>query len=103
MIATSVFLISTTYTSDSIGAQRAVTTRREVPVIRYESIYSREFYQARELGFKPSLRLVISSYAYEDETILEYNGVIYTIIRTENVHSKVDELTLICEKRVKNG
>ncbi len=103
MIATSVFLISTTYTTDSIGAQRAVTTRREIPVIRYESIYSREFYQARELGFKPSLRLVISSYAYEDETTLEYNGVLYTIIRTENVHSKVDELTLICEKRVKNG
>lgn len=103
MIATSVFLISTTYISDSIGAQRSQTTRREVPVIRYEDIYSREFYQAREQGYKPTLRLVISSYAYEDETTLEYNGETYTIIRTQNVNNKVDELTLICEKRIKNG
>lgn len=103
MIITSVFLISTTYQSDSIGAQRAVTTRREIPVIRYEDIYSREFYQAREIGIKPTLRLVISSYSYEDENLLEYDGEIYTIVRTQNVNSKVDELTLICEKRIKNG
>lgn len=93
-------LLSTTITSNSIGVQVETETRVTIPIIHIEDIYAREFYDANEQGHRPTLRLRVSTLNYSGEEELEYNGAVYSIIRTQE---EVDEMILICERKVKNG
>ena len=92
-------LLSTQTVSDSIGVEKQTITQIECPVIKVEDVYSNEFYEANEQGFKPTLRLRISSLNYSGQNELIYMGTTYSIIRTQD---KVDEKILICERKVKN-
>ena len=100
MISGSCFLLSIKYTSNSIGVQKETVIKKEVPIIKIEDIRANEFYKANEQGFKPKLRLKISSLSYNDETELEYMGKTYTIIRTQDI--SIDEIVLVCERKIKN-
>lgn len=91
-------LLSTSYIKDSIGVSKPVVNEIVIPV-KVESIYSNEFYKANEQGFKPTLRLRTSSLNYNDEEELKYMGTIYTIVRTQD---EIDEVILICQRKVKN-
>lgn len=93
-------LLSTTIQEDSIGVQKEVVTEAEIPIIKVEEIYANEFYEANEQGFKPTLRLRISSLNYNNEEELIYMGVIYSIIRATEPYA--DETVLVCERKVKN-
>lgn len=93
-------LLSTTLKTDSIGIQREETIKTEIPIIKVEDIYANEFYKANEQGYKPNLRLRISSLNYDNQAELIYMNNIYTIIRTQEI--TVDELILVCERKVKN-
>lgn len=74
--------------------------KTEIPIIRIEDIFKKEFYTANERGLKPSLRIVINSLNYSDEDELEYMDKEYSIIRAEGVG---DEKTLICERKIGNA
>lgn len=93
-------LLSTSIQSNSIGVEQEIQTQIECPIIRIEDIYSNEFYQANEQGFKPSLRLRISTLNYNGEPELIYREETYSIIRTQE--PEADELILVCERKVKN-
>lgn len=93
-------LLSTKIQEDSIGVQKEVQTEVEIPIIKVEEVYANEFYEANEQGFKPTLRLRISSLNYNNEEELIYMGVIYSIIRATEPYA--DEVVLICERKVKN-
>ena len=93
-------LLSTTLQTDSIGVQKEVQTEVEVPIIKVEEIYKDEFYEANEQGFKPTLRLRISSLNYNNEKELIYMGTTYSIIRPSEPYA--DEVVLVCERKVKN-
>lgn len=93
-------LLSTKIQEDSIGVQKEVTTEIEVPIIKVEEIYANEFYEANEQGYKPSLRLRISSLNYNNEKELIYMGTTYSIIRASEPYA--DEVVLVCERKVKN-
>ena len=93
-------LLSTKIQEDSIGVQKEVNTEVEIPIIKIEEIYANEFYEANEQGFKPSLRLRISSLNYNNEQELIYMGVTYSIIRATEPYA--DETVLVCERKVKN-
>lgn len=93
-------LLSTTLQTDSIGVQKEVKTEVEIPIIKVEEVYANEFYEANEQGFKPTLRLRISSLNYNNEEELIYMGVIYSIIRATEPYA--DETVLVCERKVKN-
>ena len=93
-------LLSTKIQEDSIGVQKEVQTEVEIPRIKIEEVYANEFYEANEQGFKPSLRLRISSLNYNNEEELIYMGVIYSIIRATEPYA--DETVLVCERKVKN-
>ena len=93
-------LLSTTLQTDSIGVQKEVKTEVEIPIIKIEEVYANEFYEANEQGFKPTLRLRISSLNYNNEEELIYMGVIYSIIRATEPYA--DETVLVCERKVKN-
>ena len=93
-------LLSTQIETDSIGIQKETTTEKLIPIKKVEDVYSKEFYEASQQGFKPSLRLVISSLNYENEQELIYMNTRYNIIRTQE--KTADELVLICERKLKN-
>lgn len=100
MYNTSITFLSKSLTSNSIGVQSETITQTEVPIMKIEDIYANEFYQANEQGFKPSLRIRISSLNYSNERELIYKGTTYTIIRTQE--PVPDETILICQRKVKN-
>lgn len=93
-------LLFTQIIENSIGVQKEQVTEIEIPIIKIEDVYANEFYQAKEQGFKPSLRLKISTLNYNNEQELIYMGTTYSIIRVQE--STADELVLICERKVKN-
>lgn len=74
------------------GADR-VETRREV-LCGVRSIGMKEFYSAHSTDFRPELKLILADYLdYEDETLVDLNGVLYRILRTYRVGQEL-ELTL---------
>ena len=93
-------LLSTTLKTNSIGVQKEIQTEVEIPIIKVEEVYANEFYEANEQGFKPTLRLRISSLNYSNEKELIYMGVTYSIIRATETYA--DETVLVCERKVKN-
>ena len=94
-------MLSTTYKKDTNGIQTIdKIEEKEVPIIDEEDIYANEYYQANQNGYKPTLRLVISSLNYNNEQELIYMDVKYTIIRIQK--KNLDELILICERKINN-
>lgn len=95
-------LLSTTSKADDIGVQKNAvkTTETEIPILKVEDIYANEYYRANEQGYKPSLRLRISTLNYDNQKELIYMNNKYSIIRTQEVTA--DELILICERKIKN-
>ena len=71
-----------------------------ITVWEIEDIYANEYYQANQNGYKPTLRLVISSLNYNNEQELIYMDVKYTIIRIQK--KNLDELILVCERKINN-
>ena len=111
MIDITAKLIRTILTKDNIGNQIESNIEIEVPIIKNEDIYSKEFYEPMNgrhlrwiwqmIGLKPTLRLRISSLNYNNEKKLKYMNEIYEVIRVDRV--TLDEIALICERKVGNG
>lgn len=99
MINTECKLRTLLHESDGIGVENETVQEITVPVTRVEKVYASEFYRANEQGLRPVLRLVINALNYDNQTELEYNGVIYTIIRIDD---NIEELALVCERKIKN-
>jgi hypothetical protein len=58
------------------------------------SIGMKEFYSANSTDFRPELKLILADYLdYDDETLVDFNGVRYRILRTYRVGQEL-ELTL---------
>lgn len=94
-------LLSTTSEQDDIGQEEEeVLKERLIPIIKVEDVYSKEYYEANQQGYKPSLRLRISALNYKDEEELIYMDKTYSIIRTQE--PTADEVVLICERKIKN-
>lgn len=100
MINTECTLRKFTYITDSIGVQNTPTiTELVIPIVRIEKVYASEFYRANEQGLKPVIRIVINALNYNGAEEVEYNGTLYTIIRVDD---NIEELALVCERKLKN-
>lgn len=66
-----------------------------------KSVKQNEFYQAAQAGLKPEIVFVIRSIDYEDEGLLSYNGLEYTIIRT--FETKDEMIELVATRTVKRA
>jgi len=93
-------LLSTTFVQDDIGNEKEVSNKKLIPIIKVEDVYAKEYYEANQQGYKPSLRLRISALNYNDEGELIYMNKLYSIIRVQEVTA--DEIILICERKIKN-
>lgn len=79
-----------------------------IPLIETEvfvqprGVYQSEFYNAAQLGLKPSLTLFLSNREdYAGQKLLEYEGTEYNVIRVD-WNAQRDGISLICEERI-NG
>ena len=93
-------LLSTTIEQDEIGNDKETVKKKPIPIIKVEDVFAKEFYQANQQGFKPSLRLRISALNYNDEEELIYMNKVYSVIRVQELTA--DEVVLICERKIKN-
>lgn len=80
-----------------------LTEERRDVFVQPRGVYQAEFYNAAQLGLKPSLTLYLTNKAdYSDEKVLEYEGRKYDVIRVD-WNAQRDGISLICEERVENG
>ena len=71
--------------------------------VQPRGVYQAEFYNAAQLGLKPSLTLEIAYKGdYHDEKVVEYEGREYSVVRVD-WSAQRDKISLICEERVSNG
>lgn len=71
--------------------------------VQPKGVYRSEFYNAAQLGLKPSLTLYLTNREdYSGQKVLVYEGKEYSVIRTD-WNAQRDGISLICEERVKNG
>lgn len=89
-------------TYDANRNEHFQVTEREV-YVRPRGVYSSEYYNAAQLGLRPSITLEIAHLDdYQGEKVLEYEGREYTVIRVD-WSAQRDKISLICEERAENG
>lgn len=89
-------------TFDEYGNE-SITTEKTDVYVKTRGVYQNEYYNAAQVGLKPSITFVISNREdYHEEQVVEYNGRIYTVDRVD-WNADRDEVSLICEERTNNG
>lgn len=87
---------------DKYGNKTTKEVKRTV-FVQPRGVYASEFYNAAQLGLKPSLTLYMTNRSdYQGEKVLEFNGKEYSVIRVD-WNAQRDGISLICEERVRNG
>lgn len=89
-------------TFDQYGNATKAVTEKTV-YVQPRGVYSSEFYNAAQLGLKPSVTLFITNREdYDGQKELTFQGRDYTVIRAD-WNAQRDGISLICEERVNNG
>lgn len=90
-------------TFDKYGNATQKVTETQV-FVQPRGVYASEFYEAAQLGLKPSVTLVIANRAdYEGQKVLTFNGREYSVVRAD-WNAQRDAISLVCEERVeRNG
>ena len=87
---------------DNVGNPVRKETKSEV-YVQPRGVYSSEYYNAAQLGLKPSLTLFLANREdYSGQKVVEYAGRDYSVIRVD-WSAQRDGISLICEERVQNG
>ena len=87
---------------DKYGNKTTKEVKRTV-FVQPRGVYASEFYNAAQLGLKPSLTLYMTNRNdYQGEKVLEFEGKEYSVIRVDWTAQR-DGISLICEERVRNG
>ena len=69
-------------------------TKREV-ICNVKGVKRTEFYQAQAAGYKPEISVEVKAFEYERERYLEFDGVMFKVIRTYPVAA--ENIELVCE------
>lgn len=84
---------------DKNGNEIQTTTERTV-FVQPRSVYASEFYNAAQLGLKPSITLMLANRAdYQGEKVLTFEGKEYSVIRAD-WNAQRDSISLVCEDRI---
>lgn len=86
-------------TVDDAGNEIPTVTESDV-FVQPRGVYQSEFYNAAQVGLKPSLTLYISNLTdYSGQKVLRYEGREYDVIRVD-WSAQRDGISLVCEERV---
>ena len=87
---------------DGYGNETFFYTNKEI-YVNPRSVYQAEFYNAAQAGLHPTIAFDMANREdYQGERLIEFDGTMYNIIRTDWTAQK-DKISLICEERVQNG
>lgn len=79
------------------------TVEKTTVYVQPRGVYSSEFYNAAQLGLKPSITLYMANrFDYDGQKIVEFHGVDYDVIRVD-WNAQRDGISLICEERAGNN
>ena len=91
-----------TPTYDEYGNEIPTIIETEV-FVQPKGVYSSEYYNAAQLGIKPSITLYIANRLdYDGQKELTFKGRDYSVIRVD-WNAQRDGISLICEDRVEHG
>ena len=89
-------------TYDEYGNEVPTVAETEV-FVQPRGVYNAEFYNAAQLGLKPSLTLFLTNREdYDGQKVVEFENKDYNVIRVD-WNAQRDGISLICEERVHNG
>ena len=88
-----VYLLNIDYSENEIGDTLKTLIKRQI-FAEKKSVRQSEFYQAAATGLKPELTFVIWEKEYNEESMLEFEGREYTIIRMFQKDDK--DIELVC-------
>ena len=84
---------------DEYGNETTPVTETTV-YVQPRGVYQSEFYNAAQIGLKPSLTLFIANKAdYSGQKVLTYEGREYSVIRVDWTAQR-DGISLVCEERI---
>ena len=85
-------------TYDTYLNEHIERTRRMV-YVQPRSVFNGEFYNASIMGLHPSITLTLTNRAdYDGETLVEYEGKIYNVIRAD-WKAQRDSISLVLEEK----
>lgn len=88
-----------TVTYDTYGNE-VITYKDNQVYVMPRGVYNAEFYNAAQAGLHPSITFVLTNKAdYNGEKLIEWQGVLYNVIRTDWTAQR-DSISLICEERI---
>lgn len=85
---------------DDIGNEIVPTVRRKVYAQKLE-VATNEYWNAAAQGNRLELQFEINAKVYMGETLLDYNGDQYTVVRTRGNDTET-EIRLICQRKAAN-
>ena len=81
-------------------ANEIITYSERVVYVYERSVYNGEFYNAAQAGLHPTITLELANRAdYDGETLVEFNGKEYVVIRTD-WKAQRDKISLVLEERI---
>ena len=90
-------LIKQVVAEDELGNQTTIEEEKTL-LCKLQSIGRNEFYSASTAGLKPEKIFVIHGYEYNYESLIEFEGKRYSVIRT--YANDFEEMELVCERKV---
>lgn len=90
-----IYLISETQTQDDTGVWRRTYNRRQV-FCDVRSVTANEFFEGGRNGLNPEYQFTMFAPDYENERIVEYNGMNYAVYRT--YLARTDTLELYAQR-----
>ncbi len=80
------------------GINPVETVSKRTVFVEVSSISMNEFYKASNSGFKPTLKLIMFEYDYNNEALIEFENERYSIVRSYTTSN--DKIELILEKKL---
>lgn len=68
--------------TDSIGNNVVVSETAKIVFALIESISQKEFFEAGQKGLKPEYKVTMWGFEYDNQKIIEIDGVRYSVYRT---------------------
>lgn len=91
-------LVELTTEKDSLNQVVEKTRTTKTVFADISSVSQTEFFNGGRLGLQPSLKATIYDFEYNGESIVKYNGKLYSVYRTYAVNGS-DRLELYLEER----
>ncbi|MFD2442930.1 phage head closure protein [Bacillus sp. CGMCC 1.16607] len=92
-----IYLINVSLESDELKNQIEKTAEKRQTFAEKKSVRQSEYYQAAVSGLKPEIVFLVWTLEYQGESKLEYEGKVYSIIRTFEKNGFTE---LVCEVKV---